>query len=85
VVTRRGVEDLLPSIRVPTLVLHGAEDAAIVEARARRSASLIPGALWVDLPRAGHTATVEEPAAVNAALDAFLSSAMGRAVPHTLT
>jgi 3-oxoadipate enol-lactonase len=81
VVTRRGVEDLLPSIRVPTLVLHGAEDAAIVEARARRSASLIPGALWVDLPRAGHTATVEEPAAVNAALDAFLSSAMGRAVP----
>ena len=41
-----------------------------------RTATLIPGATWVDVPRAGHTSTVEEPAAVNAALDAFFSSIM---------
>ena len=76
VVTRSSVEHLLPLIRVPTLVLHGTEDTAIVEARARRTATLIPGATWVDVPRAGHTSTVEEPAAVNAALDAFFSSIM---------
>jgi pimeloyl-ACP methyl ester carboxylesterase len=78
VVSRSGVEHLLPLIRVPTLVLHGTEDAAIVEAWARRTATLIPGAVWVDVPNAGHTSTVEEPAAVNTALDAFLSSVMER-------
>ncbi len=78
VVTRSCVEHLLPLIRVPTLVLHGTEDAAIVEARARRTAALIPGAVWVDMPNAGHTSTVEEPAAVNATLDAFLSSIVDR-------
>ncbi len=78
VVTRSGVEDLLPLIQAPTLVLHGTEDAAIAEARARRTATLIPGAAWKDVPRAGHTSTVEEPAAVNAALDAFLSAVTDR-------
>jgi pimeloyl-ACP methyl ester carboxylesterase len=72
VVTRRGVEDLLPRIRVPTLVLHGTGDRAIVPERARRTAAAIPGASLVEIPRAGHTSTMEEPAAVNAALDAFL-------------
>ncbi len=77
VVARRPVVDLLPRIRVPTQVLHGSEDRAIVEARARRTASLIPGATWVDVPKAGHTASIEEPAVVSEAIDAFLSSVMG--------
>jgi pimeloyl-ACP methyl ester carboxylesterase len=80
VVSRRGIEDLLPDVRVPTLVLHGTEDVAITVARARRTANAIPGASWVDVPRAGHTASVEEPAAVNAALDAFFASIERRAV-----
>jgi 3-oxoadipate enol-lactonase len=78
VVTRRGVEDLLPLIRVPTLVLHGTEDRAIAVERARRTAAAIPGATWVDVPKAGHTATVEQPAAINAALEAFLASVLAR-------
>jgi pimeloyl-ACP methyl ester carboxylesterase len=74
VVRRRGVEDLLPRIRVPTLVLHGTDDAAIRPARARRTFERIPGARWEDVPGAGHTSVVERPAAVNAALDGFLGS-----------
>jgi 3-oxoadipate enol-lactonase len=79
VVSRRGVADLLPSIAVPTRILHGAEDNAIAEPRARRTASLIPGGEWVPIPRAGHTATVEEPAAVSAAIESFVSAVKPRA------
>jgi 3-oxoadipate enol-lactonase len=71
VVTRRGIEDLLPRVRVHTLVLHGTDDHAIAPERARRTAGAIPGARLVEIPRAGHSATMEEPAAVNAALEAF--------------
>jgi pimeloyl-ACP methyl ester carboxylesterase len=74
VVSRRAVEDELGRIAMPTLVLHGAEDAAIVPARARKMASAIAGARWVTIPRAGHTSTVEEPAAVTRELAAFLDS-----------
>jgi pimeloyl-ACP methyl ester carboxylesterase len=85
VVGRRGLEDLLPRIAVPTLVLHGAEDAAIARERAHRTAQAIRGAEWVDIPRAGHTATIEEPAAVSAALERFLAATLARAgvSPHS--
>ena len=58
----------LSRIRCPTLVISGAEDAAIVPARSRRLAEQIPGARFVSIPRAGHTSTIEEPEAINAAL-----------------
>ncbi len=74
-VTGRGaVEDQLGRITTPTQVIHGSDDAAIIPARARSTASAIPGARWVEIPRAGHTSTVEEPDAVNAALSAFFAS-----------
>jgi pimeloyl-ACP methyl ester carboxylesterase len=72
VIGRRGVEDQLARIQTPTLVLHGAADRAITPARARRMADAIPGARWVEIARAGHSSTIEEPDAINAALDAFL-------------
>lgn len=59
----------LARIRCPTLVISGAEDSAIVPARSRKLADQIPGAKFVQIPRAGHTSTIEEPAAVNAALE----------------
>jgi len=75
VVERRAAVDLLPRIAVPTLVLHGTEDRAISAARARATAERIRGAVWVDVPSAGHTSTIEQPEAVNAALAAFVASA----------
>jgi pimeloyl-ACP methyl ester carboxylesterase len=77
VTSRRPVLNQLGRIRTPTQVVHGAEDAAIVPARARRTCDAIPGARWVEIPRAGHTSTVEEPAAVTAALSSFIESVAG--------
>ena len=63
------------SVRMPTLAIHGEADAAVAPSRARRLAEAIPGARWVEIPRAGHCSTIEEPAAVAATIDAFLSEA----------
>ena len=79
VITRRAVEDELGKIATPTLVLHGAEDRAIVPPRARKMADAIPGARWTTIPRAGHTSTVEEPDAISRALEEFLSGSRDRA------
>jgi class 3 adenylate cyclase len=43
------VRDVLPSIRVPTLVLHRAEDSFINVEHSRYAASKIPGARYVEL------------------------------------
>jgi pimeloyl-ACP methyl ester carboxylesterase len=53
-------------------VIVGDEDTATVPAKAERIAAAIPGAKLVVIPRAGHSSTIEEPAAVNAALASFL-------------
>jgi pimeloyl-ACP methyl ester carboxylesterase len=73
VIRRAAVDDELPRIGVPTLVLAGEDDHAIVPDRQRRTAARIPGAELVMVPRAGHTSTLEEPAAVTAALTSFLT------------
>ncbi len=65
----------LSQIRCPTLVISGAEDAAVVPARTRRTAEQIAGARFATIPRAGHTSAIEEPDAINAALGEFWASA----------
>ncbi len=77
VITRAPVEDALAAIRVPTLVLSGAEDVAVVPERSRRTAERIPGARFQLIPRAGHTSSIEEPAFVNRALAEFFASVGG--------
>ena len=74
VIERRGVAHELPHIRVPTLIVVGAEDTATVPAKAERINRLIPGSKLVTLPRGGHSSTVEEPALVNATLGTFLDA-----------
>ncbi|MBI2152969.1 MAG: alpha/beta fold hydrolase [Candidatus Rokubacteria bacterium] len=64
--------DRLPEIRVPTLVLVGADDTdflAAAEAMARK----IPGAVHVVIPKAGHGANVDQPEAFNHAILDFLA------------
>lgn len=74
VIERAAVTDQLGRITTRTQVVHGAGDAAIVTARARRMASEIPGAAFHLIPRAGHTSTLEEPAAITDAIERFLQA-----------
>jgi class 3 adenylate cyclase len=49
-VSEIDVRALLPAIRVPTLVVHHADDPFIVPARGKYVADHIPGAKYVELP-----------------------------------
>jgi pimeloyl-ACP methyl ester carboxylesterase len=63
---------LLRQIAVPTLVLVGEHDVLSPPAEMQALASEIPGSEFVVIPHAGHLAPLEQPAAVNAAIQAFL-------------
>lgn len=58
----------LPAIRVPTLVVVGANDAVTPPDQAEELAAAIAGARLVVIPECGHSATLEQPEAVNRAL-----------------
>jgi pimeloyl-ACP methyl ester carboxylesterase len=71
-----GRPDNLPflaSIRCPTLVLVGQEDALTPVDTARVIADGIAGARLVIIPDCGHLSTLERPEAVNRALRAWLT------------
>ena len=65
--------DSLPSIAVPTLVLVGAEDRHFLGA-ADYMAGKIPAARKILIPDAGHAANLDQPAAFNQAVAAFLAT-----------
>lgn len=65
---------LLGQIRVPALVLCGQDDAWSPLARHARMAQQIAGARLVAVPQCGHMATMEQPAAVTAALLQWLAA-----------
>ena len=69
---------LLPTIRVPTLVIVGEDDIISPAAEMRSLAEAIPGARFAEIPQAGHMAPLENPAAVNDALRSFLAGAAHR-------
>lgn len=64
VLEREGCEELLGAIRAPTVVLRGADDRAIALDRANKLVRGIAGARFVEIPRAGHSASLEQPEAV---------------------
>lgn len=65
---------LLSTIPVPTLVIVGDEDLASPPEEVEAMAQQIPGATFVQIPRAGHLSNMENPAAFNEALLSFLTS-----------
>ena len=65
---------LLAEIRVPTLVLCGAEDAWSPLARHQQMAARIAGATLLAVPDSGHMVTMERPAEVTQALAAWLAA-----------
>jgi pimeloyl-ACP methyl ester carboxylesterase/DNA-binding SARP family transcriptional activator len=56
------VSDILGDVRVPTLVLHARNDAAVPFEQGKALAAGIPGARFVDLNSANHILLSEEPA-----------------------
>jgi len=72
VISRRGVADELGRITAPTLIIVGDQDVATRPQESQFMHEHIASSQLVIVPGAGHTSTVEEPAAVTAALAAFL-------------
>lgn len=72
--TRPDSRATLPTITCPTLVLVGAEDTLTPPDLARVIADGVAGATCVEIPRAGHLANVEQPAAFTAALTTWLNA-----------
>lgn len=78
VIDRAGIHDELPRISAPTLVIVGDEDVATTPAKAERIVAAVRGASLAHIPRAGHSSTLEQPAAVNAEIERFLASLPAR-------
>lgn len=74
VIDRAAVLGELERITAPTLILVGEEDVATRPEKAERMAAGIRGSKLVRIPRAGHSSTLEEPAAVTAAIESFLAT-----------
>lgn len=72
VIDRGGIHDELCRVRAPTLVLVGDEDVATPRPKAEALVAGIAAAKLELIPRAGHSSSVEEPAAVTAAIVKFL-------------
>ncbi len=77
VLARDGIEGELQYIRCPTLVLVGDEDETTPRSEAERIAAGIAGARLEVIGPAGHSSSIEAPAAVTAALLAFLTEVDG--------
>ncbi len=79
VVTLRALRDrpdstpLLGQIRIPVLVVAGDDDQITPAAGMEEMARAIPGAQFTVIPGSGHLSPLEQPQAVNAALNAFLA------------
>jgi 3-oxoadipate enol-lactonase len=62
----------LNKITVPTLIIGGDEDKGAPPAVLAEAAAAIPDCRHVVIEKAGHIANIENPAAVNAAILAFM-------------
>jgi pimeloyl-ACP methyl ester carboxylesterase len=70
---------ILPDIKVPSLVVVGADDTPFLAASDYMAAK-IPGARRVVIPAAGHAANIDQPKAFNDAVVSFLDGLDGAQV-----
>src|SRR6185295_9600914 len=73
------VRPVLPSIRVPTLVIHRSEDQCLKVEEGRYVAERIPGAKYVELPGRDHLPFVGDQDSILDEVEEFLTG-----VRHTL-
>ncbi len=74
IMTRPDNRPFLSSIKCPTLVIVGREDALTPPELSREIVAGIPGAKLEIIPECGHLSTMERPEAVNRALRAWLAN-----------
>ena len=67
------IRHILPTVRVPTLVVHRTDDQCLRVDEGRYVASLIPGARFVELPGRDHLPFVGDQASILDAIEGFLS------------
>jgi non-heme chloroperoxidase len=67
-------DDLLPTIRTPVLITHGADEAIVTTAAVERHRSGLRHAQVQMIPHAGHAAFWDDAPAFNARLQAFAAS-----------
>lgn len=72
-----SAEDVLATIRVPTLVIAAERDTFTPPDVVKDMADRIPGARYLLLRGASHAAPSEQPAQINAAIDALLATLAG--------
>ena len=69
----------LPSVRIPTLVVCGADDIGTPPEQNQRITSLVPGARYVEIADARHFPNVEHPEIFNRTMLGWLDQQRGRA------
>ena len=67
-------DDLLPTVALPTLVIHGAQDTVVRPESGARIARMIPGARLETVADAGHCVFLETPDRFNALLAGFAAA-----------
>lgn len=72
VISRQGVYDEIGNIHTPTLIIVGDQDVATPLPKSQHLHEAIPNSQLIVIPGAGHSSTIEEPTAVNAAINDFL-------------
>jgi pimeloyl-ACP methyl ester carboxylesterase len=65
-------EDLLESIKVPTLVVAGERDLFTPRDLSMKMAQRIPNAGLLEIPRGSHAALIEQPELINLRLEKFI-------------
>ena len=70
----QATSELLGTIKVPTLILHGENDPLIEPASARKFAAAIPGARLITYPQVGHLPQIEIPLRSAGDVAAFLET-----------
>ena len=79
--TDLDVTDLLPQLRVPTLVMHRTDDALIDVRHSRYMAERIPGARLVELPGRDHLLWIGDAEAIHGEIEEFLTGGRRRMAP----
>jgi len=69
---RPDVTGQLPALDVPTLLVCGEHDVISPPTEMEQISAKMPQSHFVEIAGAGHMAPLEQPAAVNAAIRAFL-------------
>ena len=67
------VRDVLPSIRVPTLILHSVNDRALPVQASRYMAERIPGAKYIELQGIDHLPYLSDSEGITGAIEEFLT------------